>query len=393
MVMPNTDPRLVLQQAFPGIAEFEANSLVSSGKVRVYPPEVTLCREGAIEDTFYIILAGEVRVTKMINNEEVRLLKHLYPGDFFGEMALIHNAPRMATVSSVRQTQVLEIHKDDFEKVLQNSTSMSMAMVREVSRRLSENDELAINALRAKASELSAAYQKLAEQEFARREFLTTIAHELRNPLTAASGFLQVALSGQLDEKDLQNALYTVAANLQHITTLVNDILFLQEVDLIFADFLPTDVSALVAQVFAQQRDHAARNSVNLELDVDPDLPKIPADPKTLARAIMALVDNAIKFSPNGGNVCAQITRVNDQIKISITDEGIGIPEDKLPRIFDRFFHTDSYQGHLFGGIGIGLSIARQVIEQHGGRIEVSSIPGKGSTFSVYLNQQQPPEF
>lgn len=392
MVMPNPDPRMVLQQAFPGIAESEAGALVSSGKVRVYAPEVTLCREDAIEDTFYIILAGEVRVTKMINNEEVRLLKHLYPGDFFGEMALIHNAPRVATVSSVRQTQVLEIHKDDFEQVLQNSTSMSMAMVREVSRRLRENDELAINALRSKASELSAAYQKLAEQEFARREFLTTIAHELRNPLTAASGFLQVALTGQLDEKALQNALYTVAANLQHITTLVNDILFLQEVDLIFADFLPTDVAALVAQVFAQQHERAAQNGVTLHLDAPSDLPKIPADPKTLARAFMALVDNAIKFSPQGGNVRAHIVQTTGQIKITITDEGIGIPEDKLPRIFERFFHTDSYQGHLFGGIGIGLSIARQVIEQHGGRIEVSSTPGKGSAFTIYLNLQQQSE-
>ncbi|GAB4495962.1 MAG: hypothetical protein OHK0052_04850 [Anaerolineales bacterium] len=392
MVMPNPDPRMVLQQAFPGIAETEATALVSSGTVRVYAPEVILCREDAIEDTFYIILAGEVRVTKMINNEEVRLLKHLYPGDFFGEMALIHNAPRVATVSSVRQTQVLEIHKNDFEQVLQNSTSMSMAMVREVSRRLRENDDLAINALRSKASELSAAYQKLAEQEFARREFLTTIAHELRNPLTAASGFLHVALAGQLDEKALHNALYTVAANLQHITTLVNDILFLQEVDLIFADFLPTDVPALVEGVFAQQRERAAQSGVELHLEIAPALPKIPADPKTLERALMALVDNAIKFSPQGGSVRAQITQTAEQIKIAITDQGIGIPEDKLPRIFERFFHTDAYQGHLFGGIGIGLSIARQVIEQHGGRIEVSSQLGKGSTFTIYLNLQQQSE-
>ena len=97
----NTDLRRILMQAFPGIPSIEADNLIQSAKVRLYDPGVVLCSEGAIEDTFYIILNGEVRVSKVINNEEIRLLKHLYPSDFFGEMALIHNAPRTASVRRI----------------------------------------------------------------------------------------------------------------------------------------------------------------------------------------------------------------------------------------------------------------------------------------------------
>ncbi|RMF44027.1 MAG: hypothetical protein D6755_09705, partial [Anaerolineae bacterium] len=378
-------PRQILQQAFPGMLDSEADALVEAGEVRLYPENTVLCKEGAVEDTFYIILEGEVRVTKIINDEEVRLLKHLYTGDFFGEMALIHNAPRAATVETIHPTQVLAIHKQDFDRVLKNSTSMSMAMVREVSRRLRENDEMAIDALRAKATELSAAYQRLAEEEFARREFLTTIAHELRTPLTAVNGFLQVARQPGLDAATRMAALETVDQNVQRIITLVNDILFLQELDLIFSDFQPTEIGKVLFAAVEKYRAQAEENGVHLHIAVLPNIPKIPADPKTLQRAFEALLDNAIKFSPEGGDVRIQTALREGTLQVIIQDTGVGIPPQILPRIFERFFHTDELGGHLFGGVGLGLSIARQVVEQHGGHIHVQSAPGKGSTFVVEL--------
>ncbi len=390
MEISDIQPYQVLQQAFPGIPRDEADELVKSGQVRIYPKGTVLCREGAVEDTFYIILKGEVRVTKVINDEEVRLLKHLYTGDFFGEMALIHKAPRAATVQAVHPTQVLAIRQEDFERVLQNSSSMSMAMVREVSRRLRENDEMAIDSLRVKATELSIAYQRLAEEEFARREFLSTIAHELRTPLTAANGFLQVARRTTLDDATRQSALETVDRNLQKIITLVNDILFLQEIDLIFSEFQPTDIGALVLDLTNAYRPHAEKKGVQLQIDIAADIPRLPADSKTLQRALGALMDNAIKFSLDGGTVLVQVVRREDVVQIIFHDTGVGIPSDILPRIFDRFFHTDELGGHLFGGVGLGLSIARQVVEQHGGRIHVQSTPGKGSIFVVEL--KVPPE-
>ena len=381
----NISPLQVLQRAFPGIPTDEAEMMISSGKVHSYPPNTVLCREGAIENTFYIILEGEVQVAKLLNELETRFLKHLKGGDFFGEMALIHNAPRAATVITTAPCTILEINKEAFSKLLEQSSSMSLAMVREVSRRLRENDEMAIGDLRLKARELAYAYQQLAEQEFSRREFLTTIAHELRTPLTAASGFLQLVRMGMLDGQTLTQAMDTIARNVQDIISLTNDILFLQEMDLILPEFEPTDVGPIVVKLVEQMRTRAVHNSVALKLEITHDLPQVDGDAKSLERAIAAILDNAIKFSPDGGDVLVDVGSDAVQLWVQVEDHGVGIATDVLPCIFDRFFHVDHVGNYLFRGLGLGLSVARQVIEQHGGKILVESELGKGSKFTVLL--------
>jgi len=375
----------VLRRAFPGIPESEAEEMISAGKVREYPPDTVLCHEGAIESTFYIILDGEVQVTKFINDAEARFLKYLEPGDFFGEMALIQNSPRSATVMTKVPTTVLEINKEAFTDLFKRSTSVSLALAREVSRRLRENNEMAIEDLRIKAKELADAYQQLAELDYARREFLTTIAHELRTPLTAASGFLQVIRMGELQEESSNAALDTVTRNIQDIITLTNDILFLQEMDLILPEFQMTDVGGLVAHAVEQERTRAERNGVGFIINIAPNIPAISADPKSLERAIIAILDNAIKFSPEGGDVIIDVGHADSHVWVTVTDHGVGIPHEMMPRIFERFFHMDQVGVHMFRGLGLGLSIARQVIEQHGGMIDVKSTLGKGSTFTIWL--------
>jgi signal transduction histidine kinase len=384
----NISPRQVLQRAFPGIPSDEAETMITSGKMHSYPPNTVLCREGAIENTFYIILDGEVQVTKLINELETRFLKHLKEGDFFGEMALIHNAPRAATVVTTAPSTILEIHKEAFSELLEQSSSMSMAMVREVSRRLRENDEMAIGDLRLKARELAGAYQQLAEQEFARHEFLTTIAHELRTPLTAASGFLQLVRMGMLEGQTLTNAMDAIARNVQDIISLTNDILFLQEMDLILPEFESTDIGAIVMKLVEQMRPRAVHNAVLLKCEIMPNLPQVNGDAKSLERAIAAILDNAIKFSPDGGDVIVNVGFDAEQLWVRVEDHGVGIAEDVMPCIFDRFFHVDHVGDYLFRGLGLGLSVAKQVIEQHGGKILVASELGKGSTFTIRLNRK-----
>jgi len=312
-------------------------------------------------------------------------MKTLATGDFFGEMALIHNAPRAATVTTITPATVLEIHKDDFTHLLERSTIVALSMMREVSRRLRENDQMAIDDLRLKARELADAYQQLAEMDYARSEFLTTIAHELRTPLTAASGFLKVIHSGQLKGKDLEKALERVSTNIDDIVALVNDILFLQEMDLILPDFIPTDFKAVIEEAVEKQRSNAERNRVKIHSIFTPHLPKVMGDPKSLGRAFQAIINNAIKFSPEGGDVDIEGGRKANNVWVNIRDHGVGISPTTLPHIFERFFHIDEIKGYMFRGAGLGLSIACQVIEQHGGKIDVESELGKGSTFTIQI--------
>jgi signal transduction histidine kinase len=278
------------------------------------------------------------------------------------------------------------IHKSAFDRLLRRSSSVSMAMVREVSRRLRENDEMAIEDLRLKAGELATAYQRLAQEEFARREFLTSIAHELRTPLTAASGFLEMARKQMLDGETLGMALDTVSRNVQQIVSLVNDILFLQEVELVLPELHPTDMGKVVTSAVNVVREKADPTEVRLLLDIEPDLPRVCGHFKSLERAVVMVLDNAVKFSPNGGDVRVSVQLDGSYVVITVKDEGVGISADALPHIFDRFFHIEEIGDDLFGGLGLGLAITRQVIEQHGGRIEVESKVDEGSTFRLYLS-------
>jgi signal transduction histidine kinase len=379
------DAGKILRKAFPGIPEGEADQLVSIAETHSYDPGIVLCQEGAFEDVFYIILEGRVRVTKVINEDEDRLLKILEPGDFFGEMGLIHNAPRAATVITIEPTMVLSINKKEFEEMLQISSSVSMAMVKEVSRRLRENDEMAIEDLRLKARELASAYNRLAQEDFARREFLTTIAHELRTPLTAANGYLQLACRSGIGDANRQVALDTVGRNLQHIISLVNDILFLQEVDLVLPEVQTQNIGPLIQTAVERVKPVAKKRKVNLELKIELDLPPVQCHFNSLEKAISKVLDNAIKFSPEGGSVLIGVEESNHSIRVRVEDQGIGIPPDVLPRIFDRFYRVESVNDTLYGGLGLGLAITKQVIDQHGGQIQVESEVGVGSAFTIML--------
>jgi two-component system phosphate regulon sensor histidine kinase PhoR len=266
--------------------------------------------------------------------------------------------------------------------------------VREISNRLRQNDEMAIEDLRLRASELAQAYEKLAAQDLARREFLANVAHELRTPLMAAGGFLQLLQKGMIAPDRINSTIETVARNVQQVTALVNDILFLQEMDLILPKFQPVDMLAIAKNLAEKYQDQAAANLLTIHVQSTPGLPNVSGDPKSLERAITALIDNAVKFSPDGGRVDINLYEEDSFVVIDVIDRGIGIEPDHIAHIFDRFYHLEKNGENIFSGIGLGLAITNQVIKQHKGRLSVQSEPRKGSTFTVRLrNTFQPPGF
>lgn len=380
-------PSRIIPRAFPGIKPDEIEDLIATSQVHSYAPGEVLCHENALEDRFYMILEGEVEVTKVINNSEVRVLKLLKPGDFFGEMALIHNAPRAATVTARSALTTLELDKAGFERVLHGSSSVAMAMVSEISNRLRQNDQMAVDDLRLRASDLAEAYQRLAEQDLARREFLTNIAHELRTPLMVASGYLQMLQQGAMSGDQLTSGIATISRNVQQIVSLVNDILFLQEMELVLPEFQSVEMNEIAQLVVEKYKTKAVEADIHLRFIPSPGLPPVSGDSKSLERALIALIDNAIKFSPKGGAVNVRLRDRGDQVIIDVEDHGIGIHKENLARIFDRFYHLERSGDDLFGGIGLGLAITKQVIEQHQGSLSVSSTPGRGSTFTIALKK------
>jgi signal transduction histidine kinase len=382
-------PAKIIPRAFPGISPDEMQEIIMNSRIKTYPPDTVICKENEVEFTFYMILEGDFKVTKIINNSQDRLLKTLTAGDFFGEMALIHNAPRAATVTSVTSATLLELDKDGFKRVLKHSPSVSMAMVSEISNRLRQNDELTIEDLRLRAAELADAYQRLAEQDMVRHEFLSNVAHELRTPLMVASGYLHALKKGMVSSDQLENIVDTVTRNVDQIVTLTNDILFLQEIELVLPEFQSVNLMKVAEEVVKSYQDKAQAKLVTLTIKNGRNISAVQGDKHSLQRAVTALVDNAIKFSNTNGIVEIYFSENGTRASISVEDHGIGIAPEIRPRIFDRFAHLEKNGNELYGGLGIGLSITKQVIQQHNGSLEVESKLGMGSRFTISLMKWQ----
>lgn len=374
-----------LENVFPGLSQTELKGLVQVAQIETYPPDTVICQEGAMESTLYVILEGSVRVSKYMEEGSPRVLRHQVQGEYFGEMALIDDRPRAASVHTLQTCVLLELTKEAFNDLLERSPALAFTVIHKVAAHLRDSDQVAITDLRQKNRDLALAYERLEEQQRLRSEFLTTIAHELRTPLTAAQGYLYLMRSGTTPPDKAMKIMRTISRHVDTIVNLVNNILFFQELDLAPPEFEPVAVGTVVAEAVGDADRKATESNLSFRIDIAPNLPLVNGDTQGLGQAIAALLDNAIKFSPDGGEIHVSVAHRGRSIHIEIADPGVGIPEAQSERLFESFHRTESIDGHLFGGIGLGLPIARHVVELHGGRIWAERRSQGGSKFTVAL--------
>ena len=250
-----------------------------------------------------------------------------------------------------------------------------------------QNAELAVH-LSEQTEQLREAYAVLEDALDAKNKMLQNVSHELRTPLVAISGYteaLQEGLYGELTEEQL-SALETVSRSAQKLIHLVDDLLALQALDRRQLQFTDVDVVQLLENCVDMFTHRAAAAHIDLRGDYAPDLPTLRADQMRLEQVVCNLLDNAIKFSPHGGEVLLKAELLDENaIQISVKDHGIGIPQEELPRIYRRFYQVDSSTTRRFGGQGLGLAISKRIVELHGGTIWAESQVGEGSTFYVTL--------
>ncbi len=378
------EPLTLLHEVFPGMTDDALHEVARVARVRTYPTGTILCHEGAEEHVFYILGEGQVVITQRLGEEE-RFLRNAGPGQYFGEMALIANSPRNATVRTVVDSTVMEIDKTIFTEMIRQNPVIALSMFNTTVGWLRANDRVAISALTAQKMEIEHAYEELQKVEQRRTGFLTTLAHELRTPLTTANGFMQLIKSGTMSGPALQMGLDKVAIGLERIVSLVNDLMFVQEMELLEPSVRPVDLPKILAMIVDELEDKAEENGLSIWQDVPPELPALEADIDGLTRALRALLDNAVKFSPHGGEIRIEVAVEGDHLNVAFIDPGIGIEPEFMPRIFDRFERRESYGDSLFDGMGLGLPIAKHLVESFGGSISVKSEVEHGSTFTVHL--------
>jgi len=237
------------------------------------------------------------------------------------------------------------------------------------------------------ATALSEQNERLRELDRMKDQFVSTVSHELRTPLTSMIGYLELTLDGEAGEltEEQQQFLGIVSRNCTRLNKLIDDILFVSRVDAgrlsLDPEWVGIDEVAWSAVESAQAA--ADKKDVTLHFASNGELPPYCGDYTRLTQMFDNLLTNAIKFTPEGGEVTVSVAQRGESLHLEVADTGLGIPEDEVGRLFERFFRAST--GTSIQGTGLGLPIVKSIVEVHGGSISVASEPGAGTTFAVDL--------
>jgi signal transduction histidine kinase len=228
--------------------------------------------------------------------------------------------------------------------------------------------------------------ERLREADRLKDEFVALISHDLRTPLTSIMGYLELTLDDANLSAEQRGYLEVVSRNSDRLLRLVNDLLFVARLEAGQHELRLTDIdlAATAAQLVDELAPRAAANDIELTCEAEPVAP-VQADRGRMFQLLENLISNAIKFTPKGGRICVRVRDGGGNVGVDVIDSGIGITADEQRLLFERFFRATSARDRHIPGTGLGLYIARAIVEAHGGEITVTSEPRVGTTFSVRL--------
>ena len=220
-----------------------------------------------------------------------------------------------------------------------------------------------------------------------RKEFVADVSHELKTPITSIMGYADTLLEGEYD-KDTQNRfLNVIAEEARRMAKLVTDLLTLSRFDnnQILQEKVKFDLGALVKQCQEKVQIEIDKKKHKVECFVTADVPKVYADKEGIERVVLNILTNSIKYTPDGGNIKIYVGFVYNDAYIKVIDNGLGIPEEDLKRIFERFYRVDKARTRQMGGTGLGLSIAKEILDKNNGTIDIKSERGKGTEVVIRI--------
>ncbi|MDH4178926.1 MAG: ATP-binding protein [Armatimonadota bacterium] len=357
-----------------------AASVISSAKLYIAVAD----EKRELEQTLQGMLAGVLVVG---DDNRVRLMnsaaKHIFgvPGDdgtgkLLGQVIRdedVHDLVRSCLQGNSEATAELSIYSPE-ERIYQVQTALLLGDNGDVSGVVATFNDIT----------------ELRSVERMKSEFVSTVSHELRTPLTSIKGFIRTLLDdieGYYDRETQMEFYRIIDTECDRLVRLINDLLNLSRIesgralDLVLAR---VDLGQLIGRVVDSQRSYTDRHE--FDIIVPEDLKHINADRDKLDQVLTNLLSNAIKYSPDGGKITVHAREIDDnKISVSVSDHGIGIPEDQISRLFTRFHRVDSRDSRKQYGTGIGLYLVKHLIEAHEGEVSVASKQGEGSTFTFIL--------
>jgi len=283
------------------------------------------------------------------------------------------NLPLQTTDGKLREVEfVSNVYDEDRHQVIQCN-------IRDITDRKHAEEERTLLLASAQAARAEADTANSIKDEF-----LATVSHELRTPLTSILGWSQMLVSGQLSEQESKRAVETILRNARAQKEIIDDLLDISRIitGKLRLDVHSVELARMIEAVVESMRPAADARNIQLQTAIDPRTGPISGDADRLQQIIWNLLSNAIKFTPEGGRVKVRLERSDSQVEITISDTGQGIDPELLLHVFDRFRQFDSSSTRRHGGLGLGLSIVRQLVELHGGTVTAES-PGAGAGTTV----------
>ncbi|TDA70632.1 MAG: PAS domain-containing protein [Clostridia bacterium] len=228
----------------------------------------------------------------------------------------------------------------------------------------------------------------LRQLEKMRTEFVANVSHELRTPLTSIKGFVETLLDGAVENVEVSRRfLEIILAETERLQKLIEDLFTLSwlESRRLEVPEEGADVGVAVGRIVELLGPQAEAKEIGLAMEIPPDLPPVRMSPQFLHQVLVNLVDNAINYTLPGGRVKIAAAVCGHEVKLEVQDTGIGIPPEDQARVFERFYRIDKARSRALGGTGLGLAIVKHILENHGGRVSVASVPGEGSTFTCFI--------
>jgi two-component system phosphate regulon sensor histidine kinase PhoR len=241
------------------------------------------------------------------------------------------------------------------------------------------------------AIEKKSEIEQLRSQEKFRREFLSNISHEFKTPLFAIQGYIEAVLDDEFEDKEMAvQFLQKAAKNVDRLSYLIKDLDEISKLESgqIAINYTKFKVSDLIKDIFESLELKAKQHQIKLIFkEKYDDGIVVYADRDKIQQVLVNLIDNSFKYGKQGGSTAVSLFELHDQVLVEVTDDGIGIEEKFLPRLFERFFRTDASRSRQIGGSGLGLAIVKHIIEAHQQTINVRSTEGLGSTFGFTLQK------
>jgi signal transduction histidine kinase len=340
--------------------------------------------EGSIADRFYIVMEGRVEVWKNYYDPKPDLLAIHGSGRFFGEMALIDELPRSATVVAKERTRILYLYREDFRRLIHERASIALSVMTAISYMIRNSNESFVDDLRKRNAELERTYAKLkkAHSERLRSERLSTlgkfsslILHDIRNPLSILKGQLQLMQMRLGDPEKLAGHVTASLAEVNRLERLASEFLDYSrgEVRLDMAVTTPGELFAKIEAAVAE-RLVGSGIAVAIAKEMRYNEPVI-LDAERVFRALLNVADNARKaMSHSGGILTLKSYRDADKLVLETSDSGEGMGPDVLAHVFEPFYSASGQ-----GGTGLGMLIVKNIVEAHGGTVRLGSKPGVGT--------------